>query len=138
MKSNLLSIDCGLQKSLHDLTGFKERLVNFDSEPISENICNNQSDIKSAMNEQMLSLKKMVASKQAELEQVLAEKHSMAIRVESLEVLIKEYLHSYCFMLNINLLLKIFQARLKKETNISINVNDTDDGNNCLVNYLIV
>lgn len=87
MKSNLLSIDCGLQKSLHDLSGFKETLANFDSEPLSENIGNNHSDSKRVMNEQMLSLKKMVAFKQAELEQVLAEKHSMAIRVESLEVL---------------------------------------------------
>ncbi|XP_025405487.1 golgin-84 [Sipha flava] len=103
MKSNLLSIDCGLQKSLHDLSSFKERLANLDSEPLPENTCNNHSDIKEAMNEQLLSLKKMVAFKQAELEQVLAEKHSMAIRIESLE------------------------TRLKKETNISINVNDTDD-----------
>lgn len=89
MKSNLLSIDCGLQKSLHDLSGFKERLANFDPEPFSENTCNNRSDIKGAMNEQILSLKKMVAFKQSELEQVLAEKHSMAIRVERLEVIIK-------------------------------------------------
>jgi hypothetical protein len=88
MKSNLLSIDCGLQKSLHDLSSFKERLANLDSEPLPENTCNNHSDIKEAMNEQLLSLKKMVAFKQAELEQVLAEKHSMAIRIESLEVLI--------------------------------------------------
>ncbi|XP_060868964.1 golgin-84 [Metopolophium dirhodum] len=106
MKSNLLSIDCGLQKSLHDLSGFKERLANIDLESFTDDSCNNHADItngQGVMNEQMLSLKKAVACKQADLEQVLAENNSMAIRIESLE------------------------TRLKKETNVIINVNDTDD-----------
>ncbi|VVC41479.1 Hypothetical protein CINCED_3A011239 [Cinara cedri] len=106
MKSNLLSIDCGLQKSLHDLSGFKERLLNIDSESSTENTnFNNHTDLinQGVMNEQMLSLKKAVACKQAELDQILAEKSSMAIRIERLEM------------------------RLKKETNVLINVNDTDD-----------
>jgi len=105
MKSNLLSIDCGLQKSLHDLSGFKERLSNIDSEPFTENTCNEHVDIvgQQVMNDQMLLLKKAVASKQAELTQALAEKKSLAIRIENLE------------------------TKLKKETNIVINVNDTDD-----------
>lgn len=91
MKSNLLSIDCGLQKSLHDLSGFKERLANINSESFTENACSNLTDIidQQVINDQMLSLKKAVACKQAELEQVLAEKKSMAIRVENLEVLFK-------------------------------------------------
>lgn len=90
MKSNLLSIDCGLQKSLHDLSGFNERLENIDSEHLMENICNHTDTIgQGLMNEQMLSLKKAVACKHAELEQVLSERNSMAIRVESLEVLFK-------------------------------------------------
>lgn len=89
MKSNLLSIDCGLQKSLHDLSGFKERIANISSESFTGSSSNYQEDMISqqVMNDQMLSLKKAVACKQAELEQVLAEKKSMAIRVESLEVL---------------------------------------------------
>ncbi|KAL4121356.1 hypothetical protein QTP88_013885 [Uroleucon formosanum] len=106
MKSNLLSIDCDLQKSLHDLSGFKERLANIDLELLTDDGCNNHPDItngQGVMNEQMLSLKKAVACKQAELEQILAENNSMAIRIESLE------------------------TRLKKETNVIINVNDTDD-----------
>jgi len=89
MKSNLLSIDCGLQKSLHDLSGFKERLTNIDLESFTDDVCNNHAGISNSqgvMNEQMLSLKKAVACKQAELEQVLAENNSMAIRIESLEV----------------------------------------------------
>lgn len=89
MKSNLLSIDCGLQKSLHDLSGFKERLANTDLESFVDDGCSNHADITNSqgvMNEQMLSLKKAVACKQAELEQVLAENNSMAIRIESLEV----------------------------------------------------
>lgn len=87
MKSNLLSIDCGLQKSLHDLSGFKERLANIDSEPYT---CNDQVDIigQRVINDQMLSLQKAVAFKQTELEQVLSEKNSMAIRIKSLEVFI--------------------------------------------------
>lgn len=87
MKSNLLSIDCGLQKSLHDLSGFKERLTNIDSESYT---CNDQADIigQRVINDQMLSLQKAVAFKQAELEQVLSEKNSMAIRIKSLEVFI--------------------------------------------------
>jgi len=89
MKSNLLSIDCGLQKSLHDLSGFKERLANIDLESFTDDSCSNHSDItidQGVMNEQMLSLKKAVACKQAELEQVLADNSSMAIRIERLEV----------------------------------------------------
>jgi len=89
MKSNLLSIDCGLQKSLHDLSGFKERLTNIDLKSFTDDSCNSQADIincQGVMNEQMLSLKKAVACKQAELEQVLSEKNSMAIRIQSLEV----------------------------------------------------
>lgn len=85
MKSNLLSINCGVQKSLHDFSGFKERLANIDSEPFTEkdnvNIINQQT-----MNDQMLSLQKAVAYKQAELEQVLEEKNSLGILVKSLEV----------------------------------------------------
>lgn len=94
MKSNLLSIDCGLQKSLHDLSGFKERLANISSESYTESTSHNHKDVinQQVMNDQMLSLKKAVAYKQAELEQVLAEKKSMAIRVESLEVSFKLYL----------------------------------------------
>lgn len=87
MKSNLLSIDCDLQKSLHDLSGFKERLTNIDLKSIADDSCNSHADIiQGVINEQMLSLKKAVACKQAELEQVLSEKNSMAIRIESLEV----------------------------------------------------
>lgn len=87
MKSNLLSIDCGIQKSLHDLSGFKERVANIDAESFMESNCNHTDLInQEVMNEQILSLKKAVTCKQAELEQVLAEKHSMAIRVERLEV----------------------------------------------------
>lgn len=90
MKSNILSIDCGLQKSLHDLSGFKERIANIDGEPFTENTCNTYVDTISqgAMNEQMLSLKQAVVCKQTELEQILAEKHAMAIRIESLEVIV--------------------------------------------------
>lgn len=90
MKSNLLSIDCGLQKSLYDLSGFDERLENIDTDTFMENNCN-QTDIigQGHINEQMLSLQKAVACKQTELEQVLAERNSMAIRIESLEVLFK-------------------------------------------------
>jgi len=88
MKSNLLSIDCDVQKSLHDLSGFKERLTNIDSESFTENTCKDNSNIsgQQMMNDQMLSLQKAVAYKQAELEQVLGEKNSMAIQVKSLEV----------------------------------------------------
>lgn len=89
MKSNLLSIDCGLQKSLHDLSSFKERLTNIDLESSTNDTCNNHANItngQGVINEQMLSLKKAVACKQTELEQVLADKNSMAIRIESLEV----------------------------------------------------
>lgn len=89
MKSNLLLIDCGLQKSLHDLSGFKERLLNIDSESFAENTnCNNHTELisRGVMNEQMLSLKKAITCKQTELDQVLAEKSSMAIRIERLEV----------------------------------------------------
>jgi len=95
MKSGLLSIDCGLQKSLHDLSSFKERLANISSESHTQSTCHNHEDIinQQVMNDQMLSLKKAVACKQAELEQVLAEKKSMAIRVESLEVLFKLYVY---------------------------------------------
>lgn len=91
MKSNLLAIDCGLQKSLHDLSGFKERLANINSESFSGNTSNDHTDkiSQQVMNDQLLSLKKAVACKQAELEQVLAEKKSMAIRIESLEVVIQ-------------------------------------------------
>lgn len=91
MKSNLLSIDCGLQKSLHDLSGFKERLENINSESFTENVRSHHTDIidQQVINDQMLSLKKAVACKQAELEQVLAEKKSMAIRIENLEVLLE-------------------------------------------------
>lgn len=90
MKSNLLSIDCGLQKSLHDLSGFNERLENIDSNTFIENNCNQTGMIgQGQINEQMLSLKKAVACKQTELEQVLAERNSMAIRIENLEVLYK-------------------------------------------------
>lgn len=89
MKSNLLSIDCGLQKSLHDLSSFKERIVDIDSELYMENSCSKPVGIidQQVMNDQILSLKRIVVCKQAELEQVLAEKKSMAIRVENLEVL---------------------------------------------------
>lgn len=89
MKSNLLSIDCDLQKSLHDLSGFKERLANIDSESFT---CNDQVDIigQRVINDQMLSLQKAMAFKQAELEQVLSEKNSMALRVKSLEVFITQ------------------------------------------------
>lgn len=88
MKSNILSIDCGLQKSLHDLSGFKERLSTIDSEPFVDNSYNNQADIigQGVIDEQLIILKNAVMCKQSELEQVLAEKNSMAIRVESLEV----------------------------------------------------
>ncbi|KAF0758730.1 golgin-84 [Aphis craccivora] len=116
MKSNLLSIDCGLQKSLHDLSGFKERLTNIDLKSFADDSCNSQADIincQGVMNEQMLSLKKAVACKQAELEQVLSEKNSMAIRIESLE------------------------TRLKKETNVIINVNDTDDAKAKIPHFML-
>lgn len=90
MKSNILSIDCGLQKSLHDLSGFNERIANINAEPLTENTCSTYMDTvnQGAINEQMLSLKQAVTCKQAELEHVLAEKHVMAIRIESLEVLV--------------------------------------------------
>jgi len=95
MKSNLLSIDCDVQKSLHDLSGFKERLINIDSESFTESTCKDNTNIigQQMMNDQMLSLQKAVACKQAELEQVLGEKNSMAIRVKSLEVFFK---HNIC------------------------------------------
>lgn len=89
MKSNLLFIDCGLQKSLHDLSGFKERLLNTDSMSFTENTnCSNHTELisRGVMNDQMLLLKKAVACKQAELDQVLADKSSMEIRIERLEV----------------------------------------------------
>lgn len=103
MKSNLLSIDCGLQKSLHDLSGFKEKVTNIDAESFIEGTCNNHMDIISqeVMSEQMLSLKKAVTCKQAELEQALAEKHLMAVRIERLEVLyllITTYMQHYIFI----------------------------------------
>lgn len=102
MKSSLLSIDCGLQESLHNLSGFKERLANITLEPFTESTSNNHVDIinQQVMNDQMLSLQKAVACKQAELEQVLAEKKSMAIRVESLEVL---YKYTYLMFVSINI-----------------------------------
>jgi len=102
MKSNLLSIDCGLQKSLHDLSGFKERLANIDLESFTDDNCNNHADITNGqglMNEQMLSLKKAVACKQADLEQVLAENNSMAIRIESLEVWFKNNIYDNTFLI---------------------------------------
>jgi len=103
MKSNLLSIDCGLQKSLHDLSGFKERLANIDLELFTDDSCNNHAAItngQGVMNEQMLSLKKAVACKQAELEQVLAENNSMAIRSESLEVGFKNNIYGNNFLIS--------------------------------------
>lgn len=107
MKSNLLSIDCGLQKSLHDLSGFKERLSTINSEPFVESTFNNHTDIISQglINEQVLSLKKALTCKQAELEQVLAEKNSMAIRVESLEVIGNLFCIYYIMTINFNVFL---------------------------------
>lgn len=103
MKSNLLSIDCDLQKSLHDLSGFKERLANMDLGLLTDDGFNNHPDItngQGVMNEQMLSLKKAVACKQAELEQVLAENNSMAIRIESLEVRFKNNIYDNNFLIS--------------------------------------
>ncbi|XP_050425282.1 golgin-84 [Adelges cooleyi] len=104
MKSSLLSIDCGVQKSFHDIVNFKERLTNLKVESAIENTsynsCANQKDYN---NEQMMSLQNALTCKQSEIDQVLAEKKAMAIQIESLE------------------------ARLKKETSLLINVNDTDD-----------
>lgn len=89
MKSSLLSIDCGVQKSFHDIVNFKERLTNLKVESAIENTsynsCANQKDYN---NEQMMSLQNALTCKQSEIDQVLAEKKAMAIQIESLEVLL--------------------------------------------------
>ncbi|XP_050520203.1 golgin-84 [Daktulosphaira vitifoliae] len=102
IKSNLLAIDCGLQKTLHDHISFKERLANLSSEHIAQNKCCSYSSQKDNL-EQIISLQNALTIKQIELDQLSTDKKTMAIRIESLE------------------------ARLKKETSLLINVNDTDD-----------